>query len=127
MLFNFIMLFFKHSLLFLCAITALSSCSNMKYQRQRTLSGAHKFGWQVDNYDKLSDRLNYYIATAEYNELICFETQDGKPLCISVEERLPGILDTTDEPYVFVSIHEANQYGELTITDIASLREAIKQ
>lgn len=125
MLFNFIMLIFKHSLLFLSAIIVFSSCSTMKHQRVR--SGASKFGWQVDNYIMDSSKLNHYIATANYDELICLETGDGRPLCISVEGRLPGVMDSTNEPYVLVSILEANEYGEKTITDIESLKNEIKQ
>ena len=74
----FIMSLFKHSLLFLCAIFVLSSCSTMKHQRYT--GGASKFGWQVDNNKQREynqEDLYYYIAVAEYGDLICLEVGDG--------------------------------------------------
>lgn len=117
------MSYVKHLLFFLCAIFALSSCATMKNQRVR--GGASKFGWQVNNYDYDSDKFIYYIATALYNEPICLEVGDGTPVCITIEQREPTILDTTEEPYLFVVIQEPSEFGEQTIKTAFALREEI--
>ena len=122
------MLFFKQSLLFLCAIIALSSCSTVKHQRHT--SGASKFGWQVDNDNHKEynqDELYYYIAVAEYGDLICLEVADGNPVCFEIEQKTPTILDTQEEPYLFVTIYEPSEIGKEKITSYASLRDLLNE
>lgn len=128
MLFNFIMSFLKQSLLFMCAIFALSSCSTIKHQRNT--SGSSKFGWQVDNNNQKEynqDELYYYIAVAEYGDLICLEVADGNPICFEIEQKTPTILDTTEEPYLFVTIYEPSEIGRENITNYASLRDLLSE
>lgn len=128
MLFNFIMLFFKQSLLFLCAIFALSSCSTIKNSNLR--SGAYRNGWQVDNNNHKEYNqgdLYYYIAVAEYGDLICLEVADGNPVCFEIEQKTPIILDTQEEPYLFVTIYEPSEIGKEKITTYASLRDLLSE
>ena len=122
------MSFFKHSLLFLCAIFALSSCSTMKHQKAR--SGAAKFGWQVDNNNQKEynqDELHYYIAVAEYGDLVCFEVGDGTPVCFEIEQKTPTILDTTEEPYLFVTVYEPSEIGKNKITTYSALKDLLSE
>jgi len=53
------------------------------------------------------------------------EVGDGIPVCITIEQREPTILDTTEEPYLFVVIQEPSEFGEQTIKNAFALREEI--
>ena len=117
------MSYVKHLLFFLCALFALSGCSTLKNQDLRR--GAYRSGWQVENHDYDPSKFNYYLATARYNELICLEVGDGIPVCITIEQRYPTILDTTEEPYLRVLIQEPSKFGEQTIKTALALREEI--
>jgi len=119
---------FKHSLLFLCAIFALSSCSTMKHQRYT--GGASKFGWQVDNNKQREynqEDLYYYIAIAEYGDLICLEVGDGTPVCFEIEQKTPTILDTTEEPYLFVTVYEPSEIGKNKLTTYSALQDLLSE
>jgi len=117
------MSYVKHLLFFLCALFALSGCSTLKNQDLRR--GAYRSGWQVDNHNYDPSKFIYYIATAKYDEPICLEVGDGIPVCITIEQREPTILDTTEEPYLFVVIQEPSEFGEQTIKNAFALREEI--
>jgi len=122
------MSFFKQSLLFLCAIFALSSCSTMKHQRAK--SGASKFGWQVDNsiYGEYNQAdLNYYFAVAGYNDLICLEVGNGIPVCIEISKKTPIILDTEENESLFVTICEPSEIGKDKITTYYSLKDLLSE
>ena len=112
----------------MCALCALSSCSTIKHQRHT--SGVSKFGWQVDNDNHKEynqDDLYYYIAVAEYGDLICLEVADGNPVCFEIEQKTPTILDTTEEPYLFVTIYEPSEIGRENITNYVSLRDLLSE
>lgn len=114
------MLFFKKLLLFFCVIIVSSSCSTLRNQPGK--SQAHQFGWHVNNYDK--SKLNYYMATSLYDELICFETIDGVPLCIQINEKTMSELYDS-EPYLHVMIYEPSNFGRSTITNYSTLKNVI--
>jgi len=128
MLFNFIMLFLKQSLLFVCAIIALTSCSTTRHQNYK--SNADKFGWHVDNDNQREsniDDLSYYLAIAEFGDLICLEVGNGNPVCFEIEQKIPTILDTQEDPYLLVTVYEPSETGRHKITNFASLRELLSE
>jgi len=100
----------------------------MKHQRHT--GGASKFGWQVDNINPKGynqEDLYYYIAVAEYGDLICLEVGDGTPLCFEIEQKTPTILNTNEEPYLFVTLYEPSEIGKKNITTYSTLKGLLSE
>jgi len=99
-------------------------------RHQGAKSGASKFGWQVDNNNPKEynqEDLYYYIAVAEYGDLICLEVGDGTPVCFEIEQKTPTILNTNEEPYLFVTLYEPSEIGNKKITTYSALKDLLSE
>lgn len=108
---------FKYTLL-LCIVFFLSGCVH-----QKSISSSEEIDLSIENTQIDYNRLIEHVATANYDEVICLELINGNPLCVKVEKILPTVTSSVNDSYLKVTVYEVNKYGELTITDIQTLKE----